>query len=220
MPRSTPQHTPPRPPPPPTQHETERRLLAAWVAKARRRGVGSHAVVTWVRRKVGAHVTVFRTLADGSLGCAAPCLLCQRELLRFDLRVHCSLAPAVWWSGRLTDASAPPGKLTARQRMMMAAAACEAAGGGSGGSSSSGSSSCGNSGALTSVPVSAAAAPAAAMGVPGSALSASSLAACDGVNGGLPASAVGDAAGDAAGPQQRRGRSPKRRGRDRSRSPS
>lgn len=97
----------------------ERRLLDSWVVKARRRGLGAHQIVTWVRRKVGAHVTVFRTLADGSLGCAAPCLLCQRELLRFDLRVHCSLAPERWWSGRLTDDSAPRGKLTARQRMMM-----------------------------------------------------------------------------------------------------
>lgn len=97
----------------------ERRLLDTWVAKARRRGMARHQIVTWVRRKVGAHVTVFRTLADGTLACAAPCLLCQRELVRFDLRVHCSLSPEQWWSGRLTDATAPPGKLTARQRMTM-----------------------------------------------------------------------------------------------------
>lgn len=106
-------------PPAPSRPPPERRLLESWVVKARRRGMGQHQIVTWVRRKVGAHVTVFRTLADGTLACAAPCLLCQRELLRFDLRVHCSLAPAQWWSGRLTDETAPPGKLTTRQRIMM-----------------------------------------------------------------------------------------------------
>jgi hypothetical protein len=113
----------PTPPHPPTLHLTnppkERRLLECWVAKARRAGLARHQIVTWVRRKVGGHVTVFRTLADGTLACAAPCLLCQRELVRFDLRVHCSLSHEAWFSGRLTDEAAPPGKLTARQRMMM-----------------------------------------------------------------------------------------------------
>ncbi len=67
------------------------RLLEAWVADARRHGVPAPRVVSWVRRKFGAHMTVYRCRKDGSLGCSTPCLLCSRELARFDIKVHCSL---------------------------------------------------------------------------------------------------------------------------------
>jgi hypothetical protein len=96
--------------------------------------VPPHSVVTWVRRKLGGSIAVFRRRADGSLGCAAPCLLCARELQRFDLKVCCSLAPGEWFVGRLTDAEAPPPGLTSGQRRQFAtwrlAAAAERGGGG------------------------------------------------------------------------------------------
>ncbi len=65
-------------------------------------------------------MVVWRTMADGSLGNATPCIFCARELERFDLRVHCVAdcegRPA-WFSGRMSDADAPPCKLTTRQKM-------------------------------------------------------------------------------------------------------
>lgn len=118
----------------------ERRLLDSWVGAARRHGVPSHKVVPWVRRKLGSAVVVLRFRGDGSLGCSVPCVLCQRELTRFDLQVHCFLgspepgtavlgsrqdggpggAPASagtgWFSGRLSDIGAPTPVLTAGQR--------------------------------------------------------------------------------------------------------
>jgi hypothetical protein len=69
-----------------------------------------------VRRKLGADICVYRQLCDGTLGCATPCLLCQRELLRFDMRVHCSQTGTMWFSGRLSDAGAPLSQLTGMQR--------------------------------------------------------------------------------------------------------
>jgi hypothetical protein len=72
----------------------ERRLLAMWVADARRHGTPPHAIIRWVRRKAGGHIMVWRYQADGTLACATPCLLCSRELCRFGLQVHCSLGPA------------------------------------------------------------------------------------------------------------------------------
>jgi hypothetical protein len=56
---------------------------------------------------------------DGTLGCATPCVFCQRELLRFDLRVHCSQAGQSWFSGRLDEAGAPESKPTTGQRRLL-----------------------------------------------------------------------------------------------------
>lgn len=113
---------------------------------ARRHGVPSHKVVPWVRRKLGPAVVVLRFRGDGSLGCSVPCVLCQRELNRFDLQVHCFVGAGPggggtasggagsaastsasagaatagpegeWFSGRLSDAGAPTPVLTAGQR--------------------------------------------------------------------------------------------------------
>ncbi|KFM23210.1 hypothetical protein F751_3401 [Auxenochlorella protothecoides] len=105
----------------------ERRLLEAWVADARRHGVPAARVVSWVRRKFGAHMTVYRCRKDGSLGCSTPCLLCSRELARFDIKVHCSLEGGAWYSGRVTDVGAPAPILTSGQRRMIKGkAACMA----------------------------------------------------------------------------------------------
>jgi hypothetical protein len=98
------------------------RLLDTWVAAARRHGVPQHKVVPWVRRKLGPAVVVLRFRGDGQLGCSIPCVLCQRELQRFDLSVHCYLGDTGddqerrWFCGRLTDEGAPAPVLTAGQR--------------------------------------------------------------------------------------------------------
>jgi hypothetical protein len=94
------------------------RLLDGWVYEARKHGVPAHKTISWIRRKIGTDVAVIRIRADGSLGCAVPCVLCQRELLKYDLRVHCVEASGAWFSGKLTQAEAPPPVLTAGQRRM------------------------------------------------------------------------------------------------------
>lgn len=96
----------------------ERRLLGTWLQRAKKHNVPSHRIVTWVRRKAGAHITVWRTLADGSFGCAAPCVLCAKELMRFDLNLHCPINSVEWYQGRASDEGAPAPKLTTRQRLM------------------------------------------------------------------------------------------------------
>ncbi|KAF6252587.1 hypothetical protein COO60DRAFT_515869 [Scenedesmus sp. NREL 46B-D3] len=96
-----------------------RNLLHAWVAKATRSGVPRHQVVHWVRRKAGASITVWRHLADGSLGVSVPCVVCKETLAQFDLRVTCMVAPGQWYCGRLTDPGAPPAKATSGQLMRM-----------------------------------------------------------------------------------------------------
>ena len=95
------------------------RLLEGYLEQARKHGVPSHAQTAWVRRKCGGHILVFRNRADGSLGCATPCTYCQRELLKFDLTVHCSQDQAQWFSGRLCSTSAPKPQLTSGQRRQL-----------------------------------------------------------------------------------------------------
>ena len=75
-------------------------------------------VVSWIRRKIGGHISVVRYRSDGTLGSAVPCVLCQRELKRFDLHVYCSIGGGDFFSGRLTEEGAPPAVLTAGQRRM------------------------------------------------------------------------------------------------------
>lgn len=96
-----------------------RRLLQTYMEAARRKGVPAHSVVVWVRRKLGAGVLVLRRRADGTLGCAAPCVWCARELLRFDLRVHCTLGGGGFFSGRLSETGAPCPGLTGGQKRML-----------------------------------------------------------------------------------------------------
>jgi len=96
----------------------ERRLLDSWVEQARRHGLRPHQYRTWIRRKTGPDLVVWRCRMDGTLGCATPCILCQKELMRYDLRVHCSLGDT-WFSGRLDDKGAPACKPTAGQLKLL-----------------------------------------------------------------------------------------------------
>lgn len=98
-----------------THTHAERRLLSTWVHEARKRGVRNHAVVAWVRRKVGPHISVWRHRHDGSLACATPCVMCSRELARFDLRVNCSQGGDAWFRGRLGEDGAPESRPTMGQ---------------------------------------------------------------------------------------------------------
>ena len=84
--------------------------------EARRRGVPPHRVVAWVRRKLGGGLLVVRFRTDGSVACAAPCILCSREIERFDLKVVCVDESGAWFSGRLSDPGAPPQRLTTGQK--------------------------------------------------------------------------------------------------------
>lgn len=90
--------------------------MNAWIAKASKAGVPRHQVVHWIRRKAGTEITIWRQLADGSLGCSVPCVVCAGVLAHFDLRVTCMVGSGEWYSGRLTDPGAPEVKPTSGQR--------------------------------------------------------------------------------------------------------
>ena len=96
-----------------------RRLLQSYVRQSRKAGVPPHKQVAWVRRKLGSIVAVWRRTADGALACAAPCLFCNRELQRFDLRVLCTLGDGQWFSGRLSEEGAPTPALTGGQKKVL-----------------------------------------------------------------------------------------------------
>lgn len=97
----------------------ERNLLSSWVIKAQKQNVPRHQVICWVRRKAGGQLTVWRQLADGTLGVSVPCIVCRNVLAAFDLRVKCMVAPGEWFRGYLTDKDAPQAKLTSAQERMM-----------------------------------------------------------------------------------------------------
>lgn len=92
------------------------RLIGNCVVEARRRGVPPHKVASYVRRRLGGGVCIFRFRADGSPGCSAPCTLCAREIQKYDLKVCCLLEGGEVFCGRLSDPGAPPAKVTGGQR--------------------------------------------------------------------------------------------------------
>jgi len=65
---------------------------------------------------MGNTLTVVRPRANGSLGCSVPCVMCRRELLRFELRVKCVTEDGEWFEGRLDEPGAPRSKLTSGQK--------------------------------------------------------------------------------------------------------
>lgn len=95
----------------------ERRLLAFWVDLARKHGVKQHQTVSWVRRKAGSQLCIWRYTCDGALGCSVPCVLCKPQLQKFGLRVTCVLASGAVFSGHLHEDSAPVSKPTLSQRI-------------------------------------------------------------------------------------------------------
>ncbi len=101
--------------PPAAAAGAERQLLDQWISAGRRQGVRPHQLISWVRRKAGADIVIWRRKADGTLGCATPCIFCKRELERFDLRVHCSQQTGRWFSGRLEGEGAPRSQPTTGQ---------------------------------------------------------------------------------------------------------
>lgn len=78
-----------------------------------------HRVATWIRRKMGTHLVIWRCLCDGSFGCAAPCVFCVKQLMAYDLQIHCPINADEWFHGKLSDAMAPAAKLTYGQRNSM-----------------------------------------------------------------------------------------------------
>lgn len=59
---------------------------------------------------------VWRLVEGNQVACASPCVMCQKELIRFDIRVHCLRKDGTWFSGRLDDQGAPEAVLTSGQR--------------------------------------------------------------------------------------------------------
>jgi hypothetical protein len=45
-------------------------------------------------------------------------VFCAKELMRFDLNLHCPISSVEWFKGRASDEGAPEAKLTTRQRLM------------------------------------------------------------------------------------------------------
>lgn len=104
------------------------RLITNCVVEARRHGVRPHKVASYVRRRLGGGLCVVRYRSDGSPGCSAPCTLCAREILKYDLKVCCLLESGEIFCGRLTDPGAPPAKVTGGQRAWLRWWACCQAG--------------------------------------------------------------------------------------------
>ena len=76
-------------------------------------------MVSWIRRKLGGHIIVIRFRSDGSLGCTVPCVFCQKELMKYDISIHCVTTSGTWYRGRLNDANAPEACFTTGQRRML-----------------------------------------------------------------------------------------------------
>ena len=94
----------------------ERRLLDACIMEAEKRCIPPYKIKSWIHRKMGGVVSVFRFRADGTVGCCVPCYACRKELLKYDLVVHCLDPDGRLFCGKLDDEDAPPSQFTSGQR--------------------------------------------------------------------------------------------------------
>lgn len=94
----------------------ERKLIDKALEDARRHGVSSHNIVSWLHRKNKGQITVARLRGDGSWGCSIPCVECRKVLLRFHIRVQCFTHENEWFSGYLDQNDAPVSKMTSGQK--------------------------------------------------------------------------------------------------------
>lgn len=92
------------------------KLLDRCTRRACKDGVPDLKVADWLRRKDMGHMTVLRWKADGTLGCSVPCILCRRELLRYDIRFRCVLPDGSWYDGPMDAPDAPVCKMTSMQK--------------------------------------------------------------------------------------------------------
>ena len=95
----------------------ERIVLGKWMRLAKQHGVPRHAMVYWIRRKTGGSLVVQRFLSDNTAGCSLPCVLCRKEIERYDLAVCCMVRSGetvVSFYGK----DLPPSELTCSQRRM------------------------------------------------------------------------------------------------------
>jgi hypothetical protein len=95
----------------------ERRLLDDIVVEARKHGIANHAMIRWVRRKMGSQIEVCRLRADGSPGVSLPCIFCRRALEMFDIKLVCWIDPLHKFEGFVADA--PPSTFTSGQKRCM-----------------------------------------------------------------------------------------------------
>ena len=93
----------------------ERTLFGELMRDASRHGIPPYKRVAWLYRKYGGHLVVWRQLANGTLGCSAPCVLCKREIIRMHWSVHAVDSKIQWFHGRMTDDNAPVAKPTSGQ---------------------------------------------------------------------------------------------------------
>jgi len=93
----------------------ERNLLQEQIKCANKHCVKPCKFGEWIRRKFGCHMTVWRTRGDGSFGCSTPCVLCRKELLRYNIYIHVMTVDNEWYHGRIAGADAPPSKPTNSQ---------------------------------------------------------------------------------------------------------
>ena len=98
----------------------ERRLLEHARAHARRTGVAPHAFAFWLHRRYG-QLVVWRHTRDGTPAASLPCVLCRRALDAVGARwtAHAPSPHADTPPVRVTDANAPPSKLTHWQAAKM-----------------------------------------------------------------------------------------------------
>lgn len=94
----------------------ERRLINHYIREAQKHSVAPYKIASWIHRKTGGTLTIYRNRADGSHGCSIPCIFCKREILKLGLRVQCCLHDGQWFVGYLDDDNAPCSKLTSGQR--------------------------------------------------------------------------------------------------------
>lgn len=94
----------------------ERKLIKKLKNLARQHGIHPNKQACWIKRKIGGDIVIWRMLANGTLSTSVPCILCKREIISLDLKVHCIDKFGQQFHGKLNQKNSPQCNLTSSQR--------------------------------------------------------------------------------------------------------
>lgn len=87
----------------------EQRLLVSAIRDAVRHGVAPYATISWIRRKYGKSLYVWRySNTETGYGISVPCVMCRQKLLPYDFDIHCVLSDGSWNISKLDNLHSKP----------------------------------------------------------------------------------------------------------------
>lgn len=89
-------------------------MLSNYLRLACVKGIPRHKRIAWVKKQIR-EMHLEREKKDGSVGSSFPCVFCKKQLVRFDIKVHCVDREGDMFHGKMDTDLCPESTLTSGQ---------------------------------------------------------------------------------------------------------